>query len=288
MRIARSIDALRRFRASLPAPVGFVPTMGYLHEGHLSLVRAARHECASVCASIFVNPAQFAPNEDLASYPRDLDRDLGMLEAEGTDLVFAPADPTEVYPRDFSTWIVPGGIAGRLEGAARPTHFRGVATIVGILFHLMRPQCAYFGQKDAQQALVIARMIRDLRFDIELRVAATVREADGLAMSSRNTYLSEPERDAAPALRRSLDLAEALWRRGERDANTIRDRMLELLASFPLIRPEYVSVADPCNLEELEGIGEKALVSLAAWLGETRLIDNTVLPPGMPLIERGR
>jgi pantoate--beta-alanine ligase len=286
MKVARSIEELRSLRPGLAAPVGFVPTMGYLHDGHLSLIRAAKRGCQSVVASIFVNPTQFAPTEDLTSYPRDLDRDLRMLESEGTDLVFAPADAEEIYPVDFSTWVLPEGITARLEGAARPTHFRGVATVVGILFHLIEPQSAFFGQKDAQQALVIARMIRDLHFDVDLHVEPTVREADGLAMSSRNTYLNAAERAAAPVLRRSLDLAESLWTQGERDTEALRTAMRELLAGEPLVFPEYVSIADPRTLDELDTVGTKALVSLAARLGRTRLIDNTVLPPGTPLIER--
>jgi len=286
MKLARSISELRTLRADLPEPVGFVPTMGFLHDGHLSLVRRSHKECASTAASIFVNPAQFAPSEDLAAYPRDLDRDLGLLEKAGADLVFAPASDREIYPSGYATWVSVDGITERLEGASRPTHFRGVTTVVAKLFCLVRPQRAYFGQKDAQQALVIDRLIADLNFDIGLVVAPTVREPDGLAMSSRNTYLSPAERRAAPVLRRALDLAESLWESGERSAASIRTRMLDLLAAEPLARVDYVSVADPGTLDEMETIERRALVSLAVRIGTTRLIDNTVLPPGSPLLER--
>ncbi|MCX6094135.1 MAG: pantoate--beta-alanine ligase [Candidatus Bipolaricaulota bacterium] len=286
MRLARSISELRSLRASLPEPVGFVPTMGSLHEGHLSLVRCSHQECASTAASIFVNPTQFAPSEDLSAYPRDLDRDLSMLEKAGANLVFAPVSDGEMYPPGYATWVTVSGITERLEGASRPTHFRGVTTVVAKLFSLVRPQRAYFGQKDAQQALVIDRLIADLDFDIELVVAPTVREPDGLAMSSRNTYLSPAERRAAPVLRRALDLAESLWRDGERSAEEIRSRVTALLRAEPLARVDYASVADPGTLEELETISPRALVSLAVRIGKTRLIDNTVLPPGSPLLER--
>jgi len=286
MRLARSISELRALRAGLPEPVGFVPTMGFLHEGHLSLARRAHKECASAVASIFVNPTQFSPTEDLAAYPRDLDRDLAMLESAGTDLVFAPASDAEVYPPGYATWVTIGGITERLEGASRPTHFRGVATVVAKLFLLVRPQHAYFGQKDAQQALVVDRLIADLNFPIELVVAPTVREPDGLAMSSRNTYLSPAERSAAPVLRRALDLAEFLWKSGERNAARIRSAMTYLLDAEPLARVDYVSVADPSTLQEPETLGPRTLVSLAVRIGKTRLIDNTVLPPGSPLLER--
>jgi pantoate--beta-alanine ligase len=283
MNVARSIDAFRTLRAQLPPPVGFVPTMGYLHEGHLSLVRIARERCASVVASVFVNPAQFGPSEDLAAYPRDLDRDLALLEQEGVDLVLAPDDEAEFYPPGFDTWIDVRGITARLEGASRPTHFRGVATIVAKLFQVVAPQQAVFGQKDAQQALVIRQLIRDLDYPIELVLGPTVREPDGVAMSSRNAYLAPDERRASAALYRSLKLAEALWRDGERDAEALRRAMNELLNAEPLVRLAYLSIADPETLEEVERVEDRALVSLAARVGTTRLIDNTVLPPGKRL-----
>jgi pantoate--beta-alanine ligase len=283
MKTARTIDEFRRLRERLAEPVGFVPTMGYLHEGHLSLVRHAKRAAASVVSSIFVNPSQFAPSEDLAAYPRDLDRDFALLEAEGVDLTFHPTTE-EMYPEGFDTWVDVEELTQRLEGASRPTHFRGVATIVAKLFNIVRPQVAVFGQKDAQQALVIRRLIDDLSFDIDLVVAPTVREPGGLAMSSRNTYLSQEERTAATALYRSLQQVEDLYSAGERNAANLRRAMVEILEAEPLVRSEYISVANTKDLAELETIDRKTLVSLAARVGKTRLIDNVVLPPGEGLI----
>ena len=282
MNVATTIPDFHRLRAELAGPVGLVPTMGYLHDGHLSLVRRARKECASVVASVFVNPMQFAPSEDLADYPRDIDRDLGLLEEAGTDLVVAPSVES-LYPNGYDTWVSVERLAERLEGAARPTHFRGVATIVTKLFNLVRPERAYFGQKDAQQALVIRRLIRDLNFDIDLVVSPTVREPDGLAMSSRNTYLTQEEREAATVLNRSLQEATALYAKGERHAENIRQAMADVLAREPLVHAAYISVADVEDLTELETVEQKALVSLAVRIGKTRLIDNTILPPGQSL-----
>ena len=283
MNVAKTIPDFRRLRGELAAPVGLVPTMGFLHDGHLSLVRRARAECASVVASVFVNPSQFAPSEDLADYPRDLDRDVNLLEEAGTDLVLAP--PVEaVYPEGFDTWVTVERLTERLEGASRPTHFRGVATIVAKLFNLVRPERAYFGQKDGQQAVVVRRLIRDLGFDIDLVVCPTVREPDGLAMSSRNAYLSPEERKAATILHRALQHAEALYADGERNASKLRGEMERLLRSEPLARPDYVSVANAEDLTELDTVGRKALVSLAVRIGRTRLIDNIVLPPGEGLL----
>ena len=284
MRIAKTVAEMRAARAELSEPVGLVPTMGFLHDGHLSLVRMARNENPSTVVSIFVNPAQFAPTEDLASYPRDLDRDLLLLEKEGVHVVFAP-EADAVYGSDHATWVDVEGITDRLEGAARPGHFRGVATVVVKLLNIVAPQRAYFGQKDAQQAIVLRKLIDDLDFDIEMIVGPTLREADGLAMSSRNTYLSPEERAAAPALRRALDLAERLYTGGKRNPETLRRAMTEVLESEPRIQPEYVSIANPTDLREVETIDAKVLVSLAARIGMTRLIDNTVLPPGEGLIE---
>lgn len=280
MRIATTLSSFNETRHALAAPVGFVPTMGYLHEGHLSLARMARQSCASVVASIFVNPTQFAPTEDLAAYPRDLDRDLALLEAKGVDLVLAPADNQELYPSGYSTWIDVASITQRLEGASRPTHFRGVATIVAKLFNIVQPQHAFFGQKDAQQALVIRRLIRDLSYNIALHLGPTIRESDGLAMSSRNAYLTPEQRAAAPVLRRCLDQVESLYIKGERDAETLRHAMATILRAEPLADPDYISVADIDTLEELNEVTDKALVSLAVRIGSTRLIDNAVLPVG--------
>ncbi|MFC2077617.1 pantoate--beta-alanine ligase [Candidatus Bipolaricaulota bacterium] len=283
MKTARTIDEFRRLRKRLAEPVGFVPTMGYLHEGHLSLVKEAVTRSASIVASIFVNPSQFAPSEDLAAYPRDLDRDLSLLEDEGADLVLVP-DAAEMYPQGYDTWIDAEKFTQRLEGASRPTHFRGVATIVAKLFNIVRPQFAVFGQKDAQQALVIRRLIEDLGFDIELVISPTVREPDGLAMSSRNAYLTPEEREAATALCRSLRHVENLFAGGERNAENLRHAMMEILEAEALLQPIYVSIADVDTLEELETVDRKALVSLAAHVGKARLIDNVVLPPGEALL----
>jgi len=284
MDVTRTTPAFRALRAGLKSPVGFVPTMGFLHDGHLSLVRLARERCATVVASIYVNPTQFAPTEDLASYPRDLDRDLRLLDAEGVDCVFAPEEGAGLYAEEHNTWIEIPNLTSRLEGASRPTHFRGVATIVTKLFHIVEPDVAVFGQKDAQQALVIARLIRDLDFDIDLVLGPTAREPDGLAMSSRNTYLTPQERKTATVLHRALRLAERMYRDGERNAEVLQREMTTLLAAEPKARAEYVSVASVEDLSELETVDGKALVSLAARVGTTRLIDNMVLPPGESLL----
>lgn len=284
MHVATTLSEFRTMRTQLEGPVGLVPTMGYLHEGHLSLARLARSSCESVVASIFVNPTQFAPTEDLSSYPRDLQRDLEMLESEGVDLVLAPSTNDEFYPAGYNTWVDVAGITQRLEGASRPTHFRGVATVVAKLFNIVDPQQALFGQKDAQQALVIHRMIRDLNFAIELVLGPTIRETDGLAMSSRNAYLTPEQRAAAPVLRRCLDHVERLYANGERQAENLRHEMATILQAEPLALPDYLSVADVESLNELQLFEGKALVSLAVRIGSTRLIDNTVLPPGDRLL----
>ncbi|RLC72871.1 MAG: pantoate--beta-alanine ligase [Chloroflexi bacterium] len=267
---------MRALREELPEPVGFVPTMGALHEGHLALVRRARSENESVIVSIFVNPTQFGPQEDFATYPRDFQRDLNLLRAEGVDVVFAP-EAEEMYPPGFSTWVEVEGLTERLEGAFRPGHFRGVATVVAKLFNITSPTRAYFGQKDAQQALVLKRMVADLNFGLELIVVPTVREPDGLAMSSRNVYLTPEERRSATILWRALSEAKKLWEEGERDAERLRRQMRELIQSEPRAQLEYVSVADAESLEELSEIDRPALVSLAVRLGRARLIDNITL-----------
>ena len=260
-----------------PRPLGLVPTMGALHEGHLALVRQARRENAAVAASIFVNPTQFGPEEDLATYPRDMERDLALLEAEGVDLVYAPA-PEEVYPAGFDTWVEPGELASRLEGAVRPGHFRGVATVVTKLFNVVRPDRAYFGQKDGQQLAVIRQMVRDLDMGIEIVAVPTVRDADGLALSSRNAYLTAEQRAAAPVIYRALSRAEALWGQGVNDAESLRSAVRAVLEGEPLLDSiDYVSVADIGTLVELEWVDGVAMVSTAVRLGKTRLIDNIVL-----------
>ncbi len=276
MQIVTTLAELREARASLPEPVGFVPTMGYLHEGHLSLVRRARAECASVAVSIFVNPTQFGPGEDLATYPRDLPRDLHLLEGEGVDLVWTPT-PEVMYPPGFQTWVTVEEVARPLEGAHRPGHFRGVATVVAKLFNAVQPHRAYFGQKDAQQAVVIRQMARDLDFPLEIVVCPTVREADGLAMSSRNSYLSPQERQAATVLYRALSTARAAFQAGEWDAERLRRLVAQIVSTEPLVRLQYVSCAHPETLQELEKVTDTALLSLAAFVGRTRLIDNVIL-----------
>ncbi len=276
MKVVTTLPELRTARKALAAPVGLVPTMGYLHAGHVSLVKRARQECASAAASIFVNPTQFGPNEDLAKYPRDLPRDLAMLEAAGADLVWTP--PAEaVYPPGFQTWVEVEELGELLEGAARPGHFRGVATVVAKLFNAFQPDKAYFGQKDAQQAAVIRRMARDLDFPLEVVICPTVREADGLAMSSRNSYLNPEERRAATVLFRALSAAQAAYQRGEREADALRRIMTETIKAEPLAKLQYASCADNDTLEELEQVTGKALLSMAVYLGKTRLIDNFVI-----------
>jgi pantoate--beta-alanine ligase len=276
MKVVTTLDDLRHARAALPGPVGLVPTMGYLHEGHLSLARRARAECASVAASIFVNPTQFGPNEDLASYPRDLPKDLALLAAAGVDLVWTPT-PEIVYPAGFQTWVTVEEVARPLEGSQRPGHFRGVATVVAKLFNAFQPQRAYFGQKDAQQVAVIRQMARDLDFPVQIVVCPTAREHDGLAMSSRNAYLNAEQRAAAPVLFRALSAAAAAWAAGQCDAEDLRQLMAGIIDAEPLARRQYVSCADPITLQELNGPVQRALLSMAVYLGKTRLIDNLVL-----------
>ncbi|MBI2871718.1 MAG: pantoate--beta-alanine ligase [Chloroflexi bacterium] len=270
--VAQVVAACREARR----PLGLVPTMGALHEGHLSLVRRARLENATVAASVFVNPAQFGPREDLAAYPRDLQRDLDLLRAEGTDLVFAPP-LEEVYPPGFDTYVEPGEVAINLEGAHRPGHFRGVATVVTKLFAILRPDRAYFGQKDGQQVAVVRRLNADLDLGVEVVVCPTVRESDGLAMSSRNVYLNPEERRAATVLYRALCRARDLYQQGERDAARLRRAMEEVLRQEPLARTDYVSIADPDTIQELERVEGPAMASLAVRIGRTRLIDNFLL-----------
>ncbi|MFH2104470.1 MAG: pantoate--beta-alanine ligase [Chloroflexota bacterium] len=276
MTVITSLHELQTGRVNLAEPVGFVPTMGYLHAGHLSLVQRARQECASVVVSIFVNPAQFGPNEDLDKYPRNLSRDLEMLAGAGVDLIWTPTAEV-MYPSDFQTWVTVEGLSQPLEGTVRPDHFRGVATVVTKLFNAVQPQKAYFGQKDAQQVAVIRRMSRDLNFPVEIIVCPTVREPDGLALSSRNTYLSPDERAAATILFRALSAAEAAFKNGERNADAIRGVMLEILQAEPLAQAQYVSCADYDTLDELKMIRGRALLSMAVFLGKTRLIDNRIL-----------
>jgi len=277
MQTVTTLTELRQARAAFAGRLGLVPTMGFLHAGHLSLVERARAGCDHVAVSIFVNPTQFGPGEDLSHYPRDLDRDLALLESLGVDLVWAPP-PEEVYPPGFQTWVFVEAVTAPLEGKHRPGHFRGVATVVAKLFSAFTPQRAYFGQKDAQQVVVIRRMVQDLNFPVEVIVCPTVREPDGLALSSRNTHLGPAERQAATVLYRALSTARQAFEAGERDAEALRAGLSSTLASEPLAREEYVSVAHPETLAELSEVGEAgALLSMAVRVGHTRLIDNIVL-----------
>ena len=278
MQVIETVADFRAAQRSCPRPLGLVPTMGYLHEGHLSLVRRARADNATAAASIFVNPTQFGENEDLSTYPRDMDGDLEKLRREGVDLVFAPP-ASEVYPPGFDTTIDVGDIARRLEGEHRPGHFAGVATVVCKLLTIVRPDNVYFGQKDAQQCLVIQRLNADLNLGANVIVMPTVRDPDGLALSSRNAYLTPEDRQSALSLSRSLRLAETLHSEGVRDAVTIRAQMQLVLNTQPTASIDYISIADAHTLHELTAIDRPALVSLAVHIGKVRLIDNVVLRP---------
>ena len=276
MMIVSTLEELRSARLLLDGTLGLVPTMGYLHEGHLSLVSRAKAECTYVAVSIFVNPTQFGPNEDLSKYPRDLERDLHLLEDAGVDLVWTPA-PEDMYPTGFQTWVEVGQMTQPLEGAQRPGHFRGVTTVVSKLFNAVGPAKAYFGQKDAQQAAIIRQMTRDLNFPVEIVVCPIMREPDGLALSSRNVYLSPEERKAATVLSHALSSAKSAYDRGERNAGKLRQVMQDILASEPLASTQYVSCADYDTLQELDEVTGKTLLSMAVFIGKTRLIDNLVL-----------
>ncbi len=276
MQVVGPIFEIRALRQKLSGTVGFVPTMGYLHEGHLALIKQARIENSAVIVSIYVNPTQFGPREDFGAYPRDLNGDLELLRGGGADIVFVPSDE-EMYPPEFSSWVDVEKVTGRLEGASRPGHFRGVATVIAKLFNIIQPSRAYFGQKDAQQVLVIKRMGADLNMGVEVVVVPTDRESDGLAMSSRNIYLSPKERRAATILFKALTLAWQLGKGGEKDAENIRRQMTTLIQKEPLAQIDYVSIADAGTLEELNLIDRPALASLAVKIGKTRLIDNMPL-----------
>ena len=276
MKLIDGIEEIKRIRTKLKSPVALVPTMGYLHDGHLSLVRAATAECASVIVSIFVNPAQFSPGEDFRHYPRDLKHDLPLLEKEGIDIVFNPS-VEEMYPKGFDSWVEVGDIARRLEGKSRPTHFRGVTTIVARLFNITQPDKAYFGQKDAQQAIIIKKMAKDLNICVDIITLPTVREADGLAMSSRNIYLKPQERQAAVILYKSLKEVEKLYRNGQKSAERLLMKMRDMIDSEPLAEIDYISIADNETFVELPEVIPPTLVSLAVRIGKTRLIDNIII-----------
>lgn len=256
--------------------IGFVPTMGYFHEGHLSLMRKARQECDVVVVSIYVNPLQFGPREDFNRYPRDIERDLKMAESVGVDIVFAPTDE-EMYPEGYQTFVEVTELTRGLEGIHRPGHFRGVTTVVAKLFNIVLPHKAYFGEKDFQQLRVVQKMVRDLNFPVEIVPCPTVREEDGLAMSSRNTYLSPDERKAATILYRSLKAADELFKSGERNATRLKAKVWEVLATEPLVRPQYVEIVDAETLEPVYTVDRPSVILLAAFVGQARLIDEWVL-----------
>lgn len=279
MELLQTITAVRNYVAAARhrgLSIGLVPTMGYLHEGHLSLARAARQQNDVVIMSIFVNPAQFGPNEDFARYPRDLERDRELAAGAGVDAVFAPA-VEEMYPEGYATYVQVEGLTEVLCGASRPGHFRGVTTVVSKLFNIVQPDRAYFGQKDYQQALVIKKMVRDLNFPIEIITIPTVREADGLALSSRNKYLTPEQRRSALSLHRALNLGSNLIKAGEREAAAVRRAMEEEITAWPGTRIDYIAITDADTLRPLERIAGRVLLALAVWVGETRLIDNVVL-----------
>jgi pantoate--beta-alanine ligase len=280
MQVLRTIAECSRWRAVATPSVGFVPTMGYLHEGHLSLVRRARSENDSVVVSIFVNPTQFGPHEDFQRYPRDLNRDLGLLDTAQVDAVFTPA-VDEMYPAGASTMVEVEALSSILEGASRPGHFRGVATIVCKLFHLVHPDRAYFGEKDYQQLRVIQRMVHDLRMPVKVIGCPTIREPDGLAMSSRNVYLSPPERQAAAALSRALSEAKRLSKDDVWEASRLQAEVQKMLDKEPLIRTDYVAIVHPETLQPVDtAVTAEAVMCLAVWIGRTRLIDNIHLREG--------
>ncbi len=280
MRICETIEDMRaacHAARSRGQRLGFVPTMGALHEGHLSLVRAARASCEVVAVSIFVNPAQFGPNEDLAKYPRDFERDRDLLEKAGVELLFAPS-VEEMYPAGAGTWVTVEELSSKLDGRSRPGHFRGVTTVVAKLFHIVEPNAAFFGQKDAAQVAIIRRMVRDLKFPVEIVACPIVREADGLAMSSRNAYLDPVQRQHALVLHRALVRVQKSWEAGERDAGQLAAAGREEVAREKSVRLDYFEIVDADSLDPVDDVAKGALVAVAAWLGETRLIDNILLP----------
>lgn len=278
MHIIDNIPDLRLIRPGLFGKVGLVTTMGYLHEGHMSLVASAREDCKTLIATIFVNPTQFAEGEDLSTYPRDLPRDFAMLEDAGVDLVFTPT-PELMYPPGFQTWVTVTDLTQGREGRTRPEHFRGVTTIVAKLFNLIQPDTAYFGQKDAQQVVVIRQMARDLNFPLEIHVCPIVRESDGLALSSRNVYLSDEDRKHALILNRSLQEAGNAYENGQRNPESLRTIVHDLITAEPGVKLDYVSLANASTLDEVqEETDSPLLLSLAAQVGKPRLLDNCLLP----------
>jgi pantoate--beta-alanine ligase len=288
MKICNTIDEMRAARASRPRPhrplqpngdvFGLVPTMGALHQGHISLVRAAMKECDQVAVSLFVNPFQFGPNEDLAKYPRNFDRDRTLLEQEGVEVLFAPS-VEEMYPAGAVTYVAVEGLSDKLCGRSRPGHFRGVTTVVAKLFNIVRPDLAFFGQKDAAQVAIIRRMVRDLNILVQIVSCPIVREPDGLAMSSRNAYLDSTQRKSALALYRSLMRVQEQFDQGERKAVKLIEAGQRVIAEEPSMRLDYLEIVDPDNLDRVDAVSRAALVAVAAFVGNTRLIDNIVLKP---------
>ncbi|MGZ4730623.1 MAG: pantoate--beta-alanine ligase [Terriglobales bacterium] len=280
MKICHTIDEMRAARHAAPSygkTLGLVPTMGALHQGHLSLVRMARAQCDLVVVSIFVNPLQFGPTEDLAKYPRDFDRDRGLLEQEGVDFIFAPS-VGEMYPAGAVTYVTVESLSGKLCGRSRPGHFRGVTTVVSKLFNIIQPDRAFFGQKDAAQSTIIRRMVRDLNIPVQVVIGAIVREPDGLAMSSRNAYLDAPQRKSAPVLHRSLQTVQELFDQGERRVHTLIEAGKQAFGRDPSVRLDYFEIVDPETLDPVEDLSRGALVAVAVFVGKARLIDNIVLP----------
>ena len=273
----RMSSVARKIRREQDRTIGLVPTMGALHEGHLSLVREARRMCDVVVVSVFVNPTQFGPSEDYEHYPRDLTKDTALLTDYNVDYIFAPA-AEEIYPKDFSSYVNVGGLSKLLEGETRPGHFRGVATVVAILLNTIRPDFAFFGQKDAQQAVIIKRMVRDLSFDTEIVVLPTVREDSGLAISSRNLYLDAEEQQSAAVIHQALKQAKQAYKKGEHHAAKLAEIVRTTIETEPRVRVDYVSVVDAETLEKLDKLDERPmLIAVAAYVGKTRLIDNTML-----------
>ncbi len=273
----RMSSVARKIRRELDRTIGLVPTMGALHEGHLSLVREARRMCDVVVVSVFVNPAQFGPGEDFEHYPRDLTKDTALLTDYNVDFIFAPPIE-EIYPKGFSTYVNVEGLSEQLEGTTRPGHFRGVATVVTILLNVVRPDFAFFGQKDGQQAIIIRRLVRDLALDSEIIVLPTVREDSGLAMSSRNLYLKPEEQEAASVIHQALAKAKETYKAGERHGTKLTELVRTIIEAEPRVRVDYVSITDGETLEKLDKLDERPmLIAVAAYVGKTRLIDNTTL-----------
>ncbi len=279
MELIDQIQAMQTFSKQLRKEgkiIGFVPTMGYLHEGHLSLIRQARKECDTVIISIYVNPTQFGGGEDYERYPRDIERDKRLAREEGVDIIFSPTD-SEMYPEEYSSFVEVEKLTENLCGRSRPGHFRGVTTVVIKLFNIVQPDIAYFGQKDMQQAIVIKRMVRDLNIPIEIKVLPIIREKNGLVLSSRNEYLNPEERRAAPILYRSLERAKSIIGSGEKESKRIINEMKGMIQKEGLVKIDYISIVDPETLENLDTIKDGALIAMAVWIGKTRLIDNIVV-----------